>query len=195
MKIYLAGPDVFLQDPVSHGNTLKKLCTSIHPSIQGLFPLDNAIPAHLGFTAMAAAKAAYIREANMAMIRDCDAVIANMVSFRGPSMDVGTAYEMGVAAGLGKVVVGYMGEGPAGKEKQGVKAYVEKVMLHCGDGNVERRGDGRLMDHEGWAVEEFEGLGDNLMVSCGADKMCESVEEAIKAAWEIFQEKTKAGKS
>jgi nucleoside 2-deoxyribosyltransferase len=189
MKIYLAGPDVFLQDPVSYGNSLKALCISVDPSIAGLFPLDNAIPAHLGFTATDAAKAAYIRSANMAMIHECDAVVANMIPFRGPSMDVGTAYEMGVGAALGKIVVGYAGDGPQGKAKEA--PYIEKVRRHCGEANVARRQDGRLMDHEGWAVEEFDGLGDNLMVSCGADKMCGSVEEAIRAAWEIFEGRAK----
>ena len=84
--LYLAGPDVFVPEPHARGVALKALCTEA--GAIGLFPIDDA--AH-GPEA--------IREANMAMIRRCDAVVANMTPFRGPSMDPGTAYEMGAIRG------------------------------------------------------------------------------------------------
>jgi len=125
------------------------------------------------------AQAAYIRSANMDLIRSCDAIIANMTPFRAPSMDVGTAYEMGVGAALGKIVVGYTTD---------PRSYVEKAKAMC---KIERGEDGMLRDEEGMAVEEFgDGdvkLVDNLMIACGVEKLCGSDEEAIKVAVEIFE--------
>jgi len=124
-------------------------------------------------------EAAYIRTANMNLIKSCDAIIANMEPFRGPSMDVGTAYEMGVGAALGKIVVGY---------SRDTRSFVEKVNTLA---KVERGEDGQLRDEDGMAVEEFgDGevkLVDNLMISCGVEKLCGSAEEAIKTAVEIFK--------
>ena len=41
MKIYLAGPDVFLPDAVEIGRRKVELCT--RHGLTGLYPLDNAI--------------------------------------------------------------------------------------------------------------------------------------------------------
>ena len=38
-KVYLAGPDIFLPNPIEHGEKLKKICTKY--GLQGLYPLDN----------------------------------------------------------------------------------------------------------------------------------------------------------
>lgn len=174
MKIYLAGPDVFEHGAVEKGQALKNLCAK--HGAEGLFPLDNVFqgPEH-GSLELATA----IREANMDLIRASDAIIANMTPFRGPSMDVGTAYEMGVGAALGKVVIGYSKDN---------RSYVDKVRtVH----KLERAGDGQLRDENGMAVEEFAssgvGLVDNLMLSCGTDKFCSTAEEAIVAAIEAFK--------
>ncbi|KAE8452604.1 hypothetical protein EG329_013863 [Mollisiaceae sp. DMI_Dod_QoI] len=175
-KVYLAGPDVFLPDASARGAHLKALCAE-HDLI-GLFPLDNDLTSQEhGSVAMAAA----IRTANMELIKSCDAILANMTPFRGPSMDVGTAYEMGVGAAWGKVVVGYAIEG---------KSYVEKVKkVHV----VKRHEDGYLRDEMGMSVEEFggvlegeKGLVDNLMVACGVHKLCGSEEEGVRIIAEIL---------
>jgi nucleoside 2-deoxyribosyltransferase len=166
MKIYLAGPDVFEPNALARGEELKNLCKK--HGAQGLFPLDNSIQsAEIGSIAHARA----IRDANMVLIESCDAILANMTPFRGPSMDVGTAYEMGAGAALGKVVVGYT---------KNVKTYVEKVKdVH----RVERAQDGHLRDENAMSVEEFAdagtGLVDNLMISCGIEQLCVSEEKAL----------------
>lgn len=117
----------------------------------------------------------------MDLIKSCDAIIANMTPFRGPSMDVGTAYEMGVGAALDKIVVGY---------SMDPRSFVEKVQAAC---KVVRGEDGRLRDEEGMSVEEFgDGevrLVDNLMMACGIVKLCKSEEEAIRVAVEAFEAK------
>lgn len=180
MKIYLAGPDVFERDPVAKGVELKALCAKY--GAEGLFPLDNEI---LDTEHGSLDQARKIRSANMALIQACDAVLANMNAFRGPSMDVGTAYEMGVGAALNKIVVGYTNSH---------KSYVEKVREFC---EVNRGADGQLRDQDGMAVEEFKaaeeiessGLVDNLMIACGIESLCESAEEAIKVSIELFDAK------
>lgn len=72
-KIYLAGPDVFYPNAVARGEELKALCAQ-HGAI-GLFPLDNEISGvEIGSHAMAAA----IRTANMKLISEADAMLANV---------------------------------------------------------------------------------------------------------------------
>lgn len=158
-RIYLAGPDVFLPEPLRRGAELKALCAAA--GAIGLFPMDNEIAD--GDDVPAA-----IRSANMAMIVSCDAVVANMSPFRGPSMDPGTAYEMGAAAALGKKVVGYTTD---------ARSFVDRVTAMMA---VARTADGVLRDAGGMAVEAFDTpLVDNLMMACGIDGLFASAEAAI----------------
>lgn len=169
MRIYLAGPEVFERDPIAAGNSLKALVAK-HRAI-GLFPMDNELSTeHLKASL---GQAAHIRAKNMELIRSCDAIVANMIPFRGPSMDVGTAYEMGVGAALGKIVVGYTSD---------LSDYVAKTQVQT---KCKREKDGVLRDKEGMSVEEFghdDGeipLLDNLMVACGTDRLCTNPEYAM----------------
>ncbi|KAH7364546.1 hypothetical protein BKA65DRAFT_140530 [Rhexocercosporidium sp. MPI-PUGE-AT-0058] len=177
-KVYLAGPDVFEPNAVQRGEHLKALCTQ--HNLLGLFPLDKTIPT-INFLAGSIAHAAAIRTANMALIQSCDAILANMTPFRGPSMDVGTAYEMGAGSALGKIVVGYMTEG--------AEPYCVKVgKAHT----LRRTEDGYLRDEGGMSVEEFGvkeggGLVDNLMISCGVERLCSSEEEGLAVIAELLK--------
>ncbi len=159
IRIYLAGPDVFLPDPVRRGAELKALCAAW--GAIGLFPMDQEL-------LDAADRPRAIRDANMAMIRDCDALVANMTPFRGPSMDPGTAYEMGAAAALAKPVVGYTADR---------RSYVERVSSVM---QVRRSADGALRDPDGMSVEEFGApLVDNLMMAHGVAALFATAAEAI----------------
>ncbi len=102
MKLYLAGPDVFLPNAKEIGALKQaRVAAAGH---QGLFPLD----AELGIAfAHEAGVAEKIFRANIEMIRAADAVLANLTPFRGPSADAGTVWEAGYAHGLGKKVAGY----------------------------------------------------------------------------------------
>jgi len=179
-KVYLAGPDVFEPNAVERGEQLKALCTK--HGLTGLFPLDNTIEtAEPGSIAHAAA----IRTANMMLISSCDAILANLTPFRGPSMDVGTAYEMGAGSALGKVVVGYTTDGG--------KPYFEKVSESH---TVKRAADGHVRDERNMSVEEFGvkeggGLVDNLMISCGMEKLCNSEDEGLAFIAELLKGKSK----
>ena len=142
MRIYLAGPDVFLPDAVDIGRRKKEICAA-HGLI-GLYPLDNAIDRSVGDISL------NIFKGCEAMMDVADAIIANLTPFRGPGADPGTAYELGYMAARGKFCLGYSND---------PTVYAERVRLLT---EVRSR-DGRLVDAEGLTVEDF-GLSDNLMM-------------------------------
>ena len=142
MKVYLAGPDVFLPDAVDIGRRKAELCT--RHGLIGLYPLDNSVDL--------AAKAASLKifRGNEAMMNEADAIIANLSPFRGPGADAGTVYELGYMAGRGKLCLGYSND---------PSSYADRVRKFT---EVNLR-DGRLVDAPGLTVEDF-GLSDNLMI-------------------------------
>jgi nucleoside 2-deoxyribosyltransferase len=142
MKIYLAGPDVFLHDAVAIGRRKVELCR--RHGLTGLYPLDNAIDP--------AAEGASLRifRGNETMMIEADAIIANLTPFRGPGADAGTVYELGYMAGRGKLCLGY---------SNNPSAYADRVREFT---DVNSR-DGRLVDALGLTVEDF-ALTDNLMM-------------------------------
>src|SRR5262245_28538735 len=102
LRIYLAGPEVFLPDALAVGGRKRELCAE--HGLEGAFPLD----AGLDIAGLAKAEQAQrIAAACEGMMRSCDALIANLTPFRGVSMDCGTAYEVGFMRALGRPVLGY----------------------------------------------------------------------------------------
>jgi nucleoside 2-deoxyribosyltransferase len=142
MKIYLAGPDVFLHDAVEIGQRKVELCS--HYGLTGLYPLDNAIDRTAQDTSLR------IFRGNEAMMIAADAIIANLTPFRGPGADAGTVYELGYMAGRGKLCLGYSND---------PSCYADRVREFTA---VTSR-DGHLVDAGGLTVEDF-GLTDNLMM-------------------------------
>ena len=69
MKIYLAGPEVFLPDAVEIGRRKVELCARY--GLTGLYPLDNAIELSASDVSLK------IFKGNQAMMDGADAVIAN----------------------------------------------------------------------------------------------------------------------
>ncbi|GLR86500.1 nucleoside 2-deoxyribosyltransferase [Bradyrhizobium iriomotense] len=142
MKIYLAGPDVFLPDAVEIGRRKAAICAA--HGLDGLYPLDNAID-------LAASDASrQIFAANEAMMDAADAIIANLTPFRGAGADPGTVYELGYMAGRDKLCLAYSND-PA--------VYADRVGRFMDIANE----DGRLIDAQGLTIEDF-GLVDNLMM-------------------------------
>jgi nucleoside 2-deoxyribosyltransferase len=142
MKIYLAGPDVFLPDAVDTGRRKAELCT--RHGVSGLYPLDNAVDLKAGDASLK------IFRGNEAMMNEADAIIANLTPFRGASADAGTVYELGYMAGHGKLCLGYSND---------PSSYANRVRKFT---DIFPR-DGRLVDASGLTVENF-GLTDNLMM-------------------------------
>jgi nucleoside 2-deoxyribosyltransferase len=87
LKLYLAGPDVFLREAVEIGRRKKALCRD--NGHEGLFPLDNDVSPD---------DAAAIFAANRGLMDRADAGLFNLSPFRGPSADAGTVFELGYMA-------------------------------------------------------------------------------------------------
>lgn len=150
-RIYLAGPEVFLINAIEVGENKKRIC--LKHGFEGVFSLDAKIdfegktPEETGLS---------ISKANEELIKSCDILIANITPFRGPSVDVGTAYEMGVAHALGKKVLAYTN----------VKSRFTERTIKALNGKVKRSVDGKIRDSQGMFIEENQ-LTDNLMIdSC-----------------------------
>lgn len=143
MKVYLAGPDVFLPDALAIGQRKQDICR--RHGLTGLYPLDNTVDLAARDSSL------QIFKGNEAMMDAADAVIANLTPFRGPGADSGTVYELGYMAGRGKSCFGYCND-PA--------PYAERVTRFT---EVTRGSDQRLVDADGLTVEDF-GLPDNLMM-------------------------------
>jgi nucleoside 2-deoxyribosyltransferase len=188
--LYLAGPGVFLPDATSYGTKRKRRIEALAAernwpvTVRGLYPLDNAIENF----APDRDTGLRIYRANMAQIERADAVIANMVRFRSPSMDVGTAFEMGVARGSGKPVFGYYDAAPFygapehGEVATGIDApefdlpdYRARVAEFYGLTGVTDR------DPDGLTVESFQ-MTDNLMLLGALDDSRQDVAPSFDAA-------------
>lgn len=146
MRVYLAGPDVFLPDPVTRGAALKQICASF--GLRGVFPLDEldgGDPPEL----VALDLAFRIARRNELHIVACDALIANLTPFRGPSADVGTVYELGFARALNRPVFGWSNV---------TTKFAARTRTFIGS-------DGAT-DQTGMLVEDF-GMADNLMIEGG----------------------------
>jgi len=102
-RVYLAGPDVFFPDVKSRAAALKKEC---HLSgLEGVFPLDSDVK--LEEPENQEKNGYLIFEGNLNLILSCGAVLANISPFRGPSVDAGTAFEIGYGMSRGLIVVCY----------------------------------------------------------------------------------------
>jgi nucleoside 2-deoxyribosyltransferase len=148
MKIYLAGPDVFLPDAIEIGRRKAEICA--RHGLVGLYPLDNTVNLATQPASLA------IFENNEAMMEAADAIIANLTPFRGAGADPGTVYELGYMAGRRKLCLGYSND-PA--------TYAERVQQFMSVNPA----SGRLMDTDGLTVEDF-GLSDNLMMIHALDR-------------------------
>ncbi len=104
MKLYLAGPDVFLPDADAIGDA-KRARIAAAGGI-ALWPLDTVLETDPE-THPKPLVARAIFDANRALIEQADALLANLTPFRGPSADPGTVWELGFAYALGKPIFGY----------------------------------------------------------------------------------------
>lgn len=152
-RIYLAGPDVFLPDAPAAAARKKELCR--RHGFEGAFPFD----AVLDFTNLSPRqKAMRIYHADVALMDSCDICVAQMTPYRGPSMDVGTAYEMGYMRAQGKPVLGYTNV--AGD------IFARTAQAVGGVARLRLRDSGVHEDPDGMMIEGM-GMADNLMLDGG----------------------------
>ncbi|WP_217474568.1 nucleoside 2-deoxyribosyltransferase [Stutzerimonas stutzeri] len=166
VRIYLAGPGVFRPDAIEHGERLKALCTEF--GFTGLYPLDKQVPAHI---VQPRQQAAWIYQANLDLLNQADAVLADLNFFRGGEPDSGTSFEVGYAVALGKPVVGYL---------EGAGSYAERLQQRfahlCGEPGF---------DCDGLQLEAFE-LPLNLMLAVPAQLVVGGPREALRCLGETL---------
>jgi nucleoside 2-deoxyribosyltransferase len=148
MKIYLAGPDVFL--PNSAEVLAAKSTLVREAGLTPLAPGDAQVDRSLSHFDQGCA----ISEVDEDMMNRADAIIANLTPFRGVSADPGTAFELGYMAARGKAVFAYTNE---------VRPLTDRIRSALG---AEDDGSGQLRDRDGHAVESF-AMADNLMLHGG----------------------------
>jgi nucleoside 2-deoxyribosyltransferase len=159
---YLAGPDVFFPDARTIGQRKKEALARV--GIEGHFPFDNELPKEAFKDPKKAAN--LIAEANERMMLDCckegriGIILANMTPFHGPSMDVGTSFEVGFMSALAAtkpnvIVIGYTDD---------PRLFEVRVRddVYGGKQNV-REKDGALIGPDGRTIEAF-GCAENLMI-------------------------------
>ena len=153
-KVYLAGPDIFLPNPIEHGEKLKKICTKY--GLQGLYPLDNQFD--LSDLKRGPDKAIKIYQADIELINASDCLVANLSPFRGVSDDQGTCFELGYAVAQNKPVAIYSND---------TREYKHKLK----DLNL---------SEDDWSVEDM-GLTDNLMLIASSQNVVHDTFEAAIA--------------
>jgi nucleoside 2-deoxyribosyltransferase len=145
LRIYLAGPDVFLPEAAALAAAKRKLCADYR--FVGVAPTDN----DTDLSALSKHDAAMrISADNEDLIRSCKLLIANLTPFRGPSADVGTAYEMGFARALGLPVFAYSN-------------VAGSLLERTRGAQVRERVGGGFEDADRMLIEDFD-CADNLML-------------------------------
>ena len=177
--IYLAGPEVFLPAPVAAGEEKKariaELCRHNDWPFEliGLYPLDAEIPDFKSDFGTGIR----IYHANVEFMDRAYAVAANMVRFRGPSMDVGTAFEMGYMRGLGKPVFAYYDAAPFYGKEETPGLFVDRVRRYYSVSD-----HGPRTDADGQSIEDFQ-MADNLMMigalESGAGVIADGFDQAV----------------
>jgi nucleoside 2-deoxyribosyltransferase len=152
IRVYLAGPDVFLPDPAAWIERKKAICAGY--GLTGVSPLDALADEPAAWTALPEWHRIALR--NEAHIRGADALIANLTPFRGPSADVGTVYEVGFARALGLRLFGYATV---------AAGFLDRTLTAL-RGAARQTPDGAWWDADGLLIEQF-GLFDNLMIQGG----------------------------
>jgi nucleoside 2-deoxyribosyltransferase len=138
--VYLAGPDVFAANSAELGAAKKEICEQ--HGFEGLYPGD--VPTAV----VDSANALSLFEHLVEMLERADLIIANMTPFRGVSMDVGTAVEIGYMHARGRPVFGYTNVTSDYAERVGIQAQMNA--------------NHDLIGPDGMVVEPF-GFVDNLM--------------------------------
>ena len=152
IRVYLAGPEVFLANAQEIGVRKRAICAQY--GLIGIFPADEEEPHNPAMTLPERGLA--ISRAMERVMRACDGMIVNVTPFRGPSADVGSAYEMGFMRALGRPIFAYTHDD---------RPFHDRARAFCG-GAVRERPTGEHEDRDGMAIESF-ALRDNLMLEGG----------------------------
>lgn len=200
-NIYLAGPEVFLPDPVVEGANKRAVIARFNREVLaaknfrfvGHYPLDTKIDGYANNprTAM------QIFHGCVEMMDNSDLIIANITHFRGPSADVGTAFEVGYMHAQRKPIFIYYNvqETYCTKEcdnstpdHNAQTIYRDKVRAFA-SGHFVNRSPTEDRDNDNFLIEDF-GLIDNLMLIGVARAGLDETDSYAPAGsfWEALQE-------
>ncbi len=149
MRVYLAGPEVFLRDADAIFRAKNEICRRY--GLVGVSPLESHLDAEPAAQRDIGRR---ISRSNEVCMRSCDLAIANLTPFRSPSVDPGTAYELGFMRALGKPVLGYTNVCGSLRDRT-ARCFAEGLRLRSPGQGFE--------DPDGLLVEDFD-MVDNLMI-------------------------------
>jgi nucleoside 2-deoxyribosyltransferase len=152
MKVYLAGPEVFL--PNAREVLDAKIALARSHGFTPLSPGDLEVASYTSKHGHGLA----ISAVNERLMRDAEMIIANLTPFRGLAADVGTVYELGFMCARGCPAYGF---------SNAAKNHFERVQAYYG-GKVAPGAQGRPRGPDGMAVEDFDMI-ENLMVDGGIE--------------------------
>jgi nucleoside 2-deoxyribosyltransferase len=153
MKVYLAGPEVFLpnaRDQLDIKIALTRAVGLIPVSPGDLVIPQKPTPHEFGLA---------VSEIDEQLMDSADAIIANLTPFRGLAADTGTVYELGYMCGRGKIAYAY--SNVADDHYVRTKAYY--------GGGTHRTPDGRERGPDGLSLEDFDMI-ENLMLDGGVER-------------------------
>ncbi len=150
LKLYLAGPEVFLKDARSVLDAKAQLTRAygFEPVKPGDIFIEPApTPREFGLR---------ISSVDEHMMNSADGIIANLTPFRGIAADVGTAFELGYMCAQGKIACAYTNV---------ADSHFDRAMRHY-EGSVSKDENGRWRGSDGISIEAVEMI-DNLMLHGG----------------------------
>jgi nucleoside 2-deoxyribosyltransferase len=148
-SLYIGGPDIALPDADAVLGKKRKLCAN--KGFVPVLPSDSVLVE----TEVSEAMAREIYADRVQRLRLADAAILNLTPWRGPHSNVGTAFEAGFMAALGKPVFAYMNVET--EDDAELRARIEIDM------GVELDRKGVWRDGYGGEIEDF-GLPEDLML-------------------------------
>ena len=153
IKVYLAGPEVFL--PNAREALDIKIALTRAAGLVPVSPGDFTIPPQPTKRAFGHA----ISEIDERMMDSADAIIANLTPYHGVSADTGTCYELGYMCAQNKLAYAYTN----------VAKDMRQRTIEYHKGEVALDAHGRLRSADGFAVEDVD-MVDNLMMQGGVER-------------------------
>lgn len=150
MKVYLAGPEVFL--PNAREILDEKIALTREAGFVPVSPGDLEIPR----MPTPLTQGLEISRIDEQLMSSADAIIANLTPYRGIAADTGTVFELGFMSGRGKVAFAYTN----------VRADFHTRIRDWYGAPLVEDATGRLRGPDGLSVENF-GMIDNLMLDGG----------------------------
>jgi nucleoside 2-deoxyribosyltransferase len=173
-SIYLAGPDVFAPNPLEIGRRKKEICE--RHGLVGIFPMERVT---LDMTMSKREQGLVVYDVMEETMSECDAIIVNMTPYHGPSMDAGSAFEMGFMRALKKPIFAYSNT---------ASLFADRVVAYW-EGKVTPRGNGEREGADGMALEEFD-MVDNLMLDGSVRRSTNIITATTIAPHEVYSSLT-----